>query len=115
MSVGAIESAVVSVLGEGRTYHYHAPGAAAGRYAVWGEIRCEGYSSDGLPDDEIVVVGQIWYYTDREYDTTVDALTAALSEAGAAWRVTDIGYDDQRERMAYVIEWRTDSGQSGIY
>lgn len=115
MSVRTIETALQNVLGAGNVYHYHAPGAAVGKYAIWGEIRAENYASDGSPDEEIIVVGQIWYYTDAAYDVTVDAITAALDEADVAWKLTDIGYDDQRERMTYVVEWRTDSGTGGLY
>lgn len=114
MRVTAVRDALLTVL-PNDTYHYKADPKKSARYVVWGETGQDtGLSADDCPQD-VVIRGEVWYYTKTEYDATVNRICAAMSAAGISWTLTEIGYDDELSQIVYGFAWEVVCGAFEIY
>lgn len=112
-AVNDIRDALLDVLDN--VYHFRAPKERTDHYIVWGETSVSaGLSADDAPDT-LRVSGKLYYYTADEYDSIVDDICAALTKAGAGWRISGIGYDSTLRQIVYDIEWEVPCGAGEIY
>lgn len=97
------------------TYHYKAPQQKAPPYIVWGETSIT-HAEDADDEAQILLVsGELWYYTNAEYDKAVHGIVGALESVGAAWRVSSIGRDNSTGMIVYGFVWSMACGNSEIY
>lgn len=113
MRVTDIRDALRTVLPDA-VYHYMSPKSAPKKYIVWGETDASALCADDEAN-ELTVSGEVWLYTDTEYDTTVDDVCSALESVGAAWSIDQIGYSDDENRFAVVWSWEVNCGKGHIY
>ena len=96
-------------------YNYRAPAKKREKYAVWGVT---GISSPFWADDgeqNIKVIGEIWYYSTDAFDTAVNDLLGTLWNGGADCSAREIGYDDDLAQCVWVMDWGIICGESGPY
>lgn len=113
MSVKDVRDALLTVTEA--VYHYKADPNHKNKYIVWGET---GTSAVFSADDEvenIVLGGELYYYTDTEYDPMFDRICTALDEYGISWALNGIGYGDALGQIVYSMEWGVVCGKGAIY
>lgn len=114
MSVRIVRDVLVDVVGE-QVGHYHGNKDWAPPYALYGETGAPTVvSADDIPS-ELRVSGEIYYYTQKEFDETVDHICAGLSGAGVSWSVTTIGWNNDLGQIEYQIHWEVPCGAGEIY
>lgn len=114
MSVQTIRDVLVSVVGQ-QVGHYKADKSWRGRRAVFGETGAPMSGDADDAADTLVLSGEIYYYTDTEYDPLVDALCNALSAAEVSWSIVGIGYDEEMDEISYQIHWEVACGAGAVY
>ncbi len=113
MAVTDLRNALLSVSAD--TYHYKAPQQKKPPYIVWGETSIS-HAEDADDRAQILLVsGELWYYTNEEYDQVVHEIMDALDEAEAAWRVSSIGRDNTTGMIVYGFAWSLPCGNGEIY
>ncbi len=113
MAVTKIRDAIKRVLPE--TYHYIAPPQKPPRYILWGETDI-GHGMDADNETEILLVsGELWFYTDTEYDPLVSEIIRALDSVGAAWSGGGVGRENDTGMIVYGFSWRIACGDGEIY
>lgn len=96
-------------------YHFKAPEQRPNKFIIWAETEV---NLDLDADNEPQTArprGQIYYYTDREYDPAVNDITAVLIGYGIGFRITNIGWDEMLRLIVYQIDWEVDCGTGEIY
>lgn len=114
MSVQIIRDVLVDVVGA-QVGHYEPQKSWADKYAVYGET---GAPTEVSADDtaaQLVLTGEIYYYTTEEFDKAVDRICMGLTEADVSWSVTQIGYDAELRQISYQIHWEVSCGPGEIY
>lgn len=86
-----------------KCYHYRKPNNAAPAYIVWAEDREEGSFNANNVKQEQTIHGTVDYFTQAEYDTAVDSIQTALTDAGAGYRINSVQYEDDTKLIHY--EW----------
>lgn len=112
-AVTDIRDALLGVLDH--VYHFRAPSERTDHYAVWGETSVGAAMCADDEAQELRVAGELYYYTADEYDETVDKICIALTEAGASWRIANVGYDATLRQIVYGITWEVPCGAGEIY
>lgn len=113
MAVTKLRDALLGVLPE--TYHYIAPQQKPAKYIVWGETSVS-HEVDADNLTQIVLVsGELWLYTQEEYDPLVQSVTDALDEVGASWRISNIGRETDTGMIVYGFVWGIPCGNGEIY
>ena len=112
-AVTDIRDALLGVLDH--VYHFRAPSERTDHYAVWGETYVGAAMCADDTAEELRVSGALYYYTADEYDATVDAICDALTRAGAAWRIANVGYDATLRQIVYDFAWEVSCGAGEIY
>lgn len=101
MSLLALRDALV---GTGiPTYHFTADPKQQ-QYIVWyerGEAQSE-WADNSL--GEMVIYGYVSYVTSVEYDSNIDIVLGALKECDVSYKLIEIGYDEEAQRIEY--QWR---------
>jgi hypothetical protein len=113
MSLLDLRDALLDVMDD--VYHYKAPADKPDCYIVWGEDGGEDVLAADDGHETLVIRGRLYYYTAEEFDTTFDDICTALSGAGAAWSLGEMGYDDTINRFAYELTWRICCGAGEVY
>lgn len=114
MSVKTVRDVLVSVVGE-QVGHWEPNKNWKDRYAVYGETGAPvGLSADDEAA-ELILTGEIYYYTTTEFDETVDLLCVELGRAGVSCGITNIGYDENLKQIQYQIHWEVPCGAGEIY
>lgn len=112
MTLADFSAAVNSVVAA-RHMYIRAPDRPA-KFAVWAESSAVlSYASDKII--AVTLSGVLDYYTDAEYDQTVDRLLAALVSAGVSVRITGIDYMDDISQTVYHMTWELYDGKGKIY
>lgn len=96
-------------------YHFKAPEQRPNKFIIWAETSV---NLELDADDEPQMArprGQIYYYTDAEYDDTVNNIVASLIDYGVGFNITNIGWDDMLRLIVYQIDWGVDCGTGEIY
>ena len=114
MSVQTIRDVLVAVVGQ-QVGHYKADKRWRGQYAVFGETGAPTSENADDTAEQLVLKGEIYYYTQEEYDEKVDTLCAALSEADVSWSIDAIGYDEETGQISYQIHWEVPCGAGKVY
>ncbi len=114
MSVLTIRDVLVSVIGK-QVGHYKPQKSWTDQYAVFGETGAPTSVNADDAAEALVLKGEIYYYTRKEYDTKVDELCTALSAAGVSWSIEQIGYDAELEQISYQIHWEVPCGAGAVY
>lgn len=114
MSVLIVRDALISVLGD-KVGHYQARKDWTDKYAVFGETAAPTVVSADDEEQDLVLSGEIYYYTSEEYDGNVDEICMALSDAGVSWSVNAIGWDQELGQINYQIHWEVPCGAGEIY
>ena len=114
MSVLTIRDVLVSVVGE-RVGHYKPHKSWTDQYAVFGETGAPTSVSADDKAEALVLRGEIFYYTKKEYDKKVDEICLALSEADVSWSSEQIGYDAELGQISYQIHWEAACGAGEVY
>lgn len=84
-----------------KTYHYEKPAAVKAPYIVWAELGEDtSFHSDNMKVEQ-QVVGYVEYFTQTEYDTTIDAIQEALNSV-CAWALDSVLYEDETKLIHYV-------------
>lgn len=113
MTVKDVRDALLTVTD--KVYHYKANPSVKTNHILWGET---GLSATFSADDEIdsiVMGGELYYYTDTEYDPVFDQICTALDDHDIAWTLTSIGYDDKLGQIVYAMEWGVVCGKGAVY
>ena len=98
-----------------KAYHYKAPQQKKPPYIVWGETSVS-HAEDADDRAQLLLVsGELWFYTDRDYDKTVEEIVEALESVDAAWRITTIGRDNDTGLIVYGFSWGIACGVGEIY
>lgn len=98
-----------------KAYHYKAPQQKKPPYIVWGETSVS-HAEDADDRAQLLLVsGELWLYTDREFDKTADEIAEMMEEIGAAWRITTIGRDNDTGLIVYGYDWGLACGVGEIY
>ncbi len=101
MSLLALRDALTAT---GIPTHHFTADSKQQQYIVWYE-RGEGQSE--WADNslgETVIYGYVSYVTSLEYDPNVDIIRCAMDENGISYKLVDIGYDEEAQRIEY--QWR---------
>lgn len=114
MSVQIIRDVLVDVVGA-QVGHYEPQKSWADKYAVYGETGAPTSISADDTAAQLVLTGEIYYYTTEEFDKTVDRICMGLTEADVSWSVTQIGYDAELRQISYQIHWEVSCGPGEIY
>lgn len=96
-------------------YHFKAPEQRPNKFIIWAETSV---NLELEADDEPQIAsprGQIYYYTNVEYDYAVNDIVESLIAYGVGFNITNIGYDDMLRLIVYQIDWGVDCGTSEIY
>lgn len=96
-------------------YHFKAPEQRPNKFIIWAETSVN-FELDA--DDEPQMArprGQIYYYTDTEYDSNVNDIIGALIDYGIGVTITNVGWDDMLRLIVYQIDWEVDCGAGEIY
>lgn len=102
-------------LDEINVYHFKAPEQRPNKFVIWAETSV---NLDLDADDEPQIArpkGQIYYYTNAEYDPYVNSIVASLIDYGVGFNITNIGWDEMLRLIVYQIDWEVDCGASEIY
>ncbi len=113
MAVTDLRDAFLSIIPD--VYHYIAPQQKTMPYIVWGET---GISHAEDADDRaqtLLVSGELWYYTNEEYDTIVQKIVDAFESANAVWSISTIGRDTTTGAIVYGFAWGLPCGNGAIY
>lgn len=119
MAITDVRNALLMIIDH--VYHYKAPERDESgypiidRYVVWGET---GASRGVNADDqthEIVVTGELYYYTTEEYDVVFDDICQSLTENEISWSIDGIGYDDATGQIVYSLTWEVPCGTCNFY
>ena len=113
MSVQTVRDALLSVVE--RVYHYHEQSGEKLPYAIYGETAAPVVVSGDDTPAIVSVRGEIYYYTNTEFDTAVDEICDALTDAGVSWTIDAIGYTAEDRRIMYQIHWEVPCGAGEIY
>lgn len=113
MSVKTVRDALLSVVE--RAYHYHEQTGCDLPYAIYGETGAPVVVSGDDAPTILAVRGEIYYYTDAEFDEKVDEICDALTDAGVSWSLDAIGYTPEDGRISYQIHWEVPCGAGQIY
>jgi hypothetical protein len=114
MSVKIIRDVLLAVIGD-QVGHWTADKAWRDKYAVYGETSAPTVLSADDRTEQIMVSGEIFYYTTEEFDEAVDRLCIALQEAEVSCSVDAIGYDQELRQTSYQIHWEVCCGKGEIY
>lgn len=113
MTVKDVRDALLTVTDN--VYHYKASPNVKTNYILWGET---GTSATFSADDEIdtiVIGGELYYYTNTEYDPVFDRICRVFDDHDIAWALINIGYDDTLGQIVYAMEWGIVCGKGAIY
>ena len=113
MSLLEMRDALLGVMDD--VYHFRAPSDKPESYIVWGEDGGGDIIAGDDRNEILEIRGRLYYYTTEEFDAVFDDICDALSDAGAAWSVGQIGYDDTINRFVYEIVWRICCGAGKVY
>lgn len=92
------------------TYHFAAPEQRPNQFIIWAETAVDFTLA---ADDEPRMAeprGQIYYYTDIEYDRQVNDIVRALINRGIAVSITNIGWDYMLKQFVYEMTWQLEWG-----
>lgn len=93
--LGAIDGAVV--------LHYWHPRQQA-PYILWQEDSAETFKSDNK-SSEIKWVGVVDFYTQTEFDETLDSIIGALDSVGAIWKISSVDFEDDTKLIHFTVNW----------
>lgn len=96
-------------------YHFKAPEQRPNKFIIWAETEVN-FTLEA--DDEPQAArprGQIYYYTDAEYDSAVNDIIGSLIDYGIGFNITNVGWDDMLRLIVYQIDWEVDCGTGEIY
>lgn len=113
MNVTAIRDTLLSVCKN--TYHYIAPAEIQNKYIVWGETGVDMRLNADNGTRFAAVSGEILYYTDVEYDGTVDEITSAFDGTACVCNLTGAGYDYDLQRIVYTYTFEVSCGDCNLY
>lgn len=113
MTVLAIRDTLLKVCKN--VYHYVAPAAVPDSYIVWGETGVDMRLNTDNGTRFAAVSGEILYYTDAEYDKTVDAITNAFDSTACVCNLTGAGYDYDLQRIVYTYTFEVSCGNCNLY
>lgn len=90
------------------TYHYYTLDATA-PYIIWAEDgENESFDADNHKEEQ-VIHGSIHYYTQTEFDSTVDTIQTKLNTLEPlAWKLVMIEYEEDTNLIHY--EWEFNLG-----
>lgn len=112
-SIKAIPDILLAVL-PGKVHHFSAHKAEY-PYIIWAEEN----PSDTLGGDdthaERSISGSIRYYTQTEYDGTVDDILEALDTGGISAALSQISYNEATDVIEYLWDWSIPCGDGKIY
>lgn len=84
-------------------YHLYKPASVKAPYAVWQEDS-EGQSFHANDRKvEQVLEATVDYYTQTEFDSTIDSIQAAFDTAQIAWKLNSFQYEVETQLLHY--EW----------
>lgn len=113
MKLTDLRDALVGVVP--KTYHFIAPQQVSPPYIVWGETAVTpAVEADDMPS-ELRISGEVWYYTEEEYDANLDEICLALSDADVSWKITTVGRDTRTGDIVYGFTWEGYCGNGEIY
>ena len=114
MSVQTIRNVLVSVVGE-QVGHYQANKNWRDQYAVYGETGAPVSLTADDAAEQLVLRGEIYYYTMKEFDEKVDQICRALAAAGVIVSIEQIGYTEDTRQIVYQIHWEVPCGAGAVY
>lgn len=84
-------------------FHLFKPASVKAPYAVWQEdSEGQSFHASNRKVEQVLDI-TIDYYTQEEFDATVDSIQDALSESGVAWRLDSFQYEQDTQLLHY--EW----------
>lgn len=87
-----------------RTYHYHAPPNTAPPYLVWMENGADDLTADNS-HAERCLTGTVDLFTRQEGDPLISSVPTALEQAGAAWYLSSVQYEEDTGLIHYEWAW----------
>lgn len=84
------------------SFHYTAPENQSPGYCVWQEILGINLAGDDKHAESGFVIA-VDYFTDEEYDSNIDAISALLDTYGS-WTIESVQYEEDTGLIHY--EWR---------
>ncbi len=102
-----------------KVYHFTADEQRPDKYIIWAETAVNlTLEADDEPRN-VVAQGLIYYYTNEEYDTTVNELVRVLIAHGVGISISNVGWDYTLRQLVYEITWNVgwelDNGTGEIY
>lgn len=85
-------------------YHYWRPKMAA-PFVVWQEDSGRTFEADNRTE-EMIAAGTLDIYSKTEYDPLFDSVMDALTDAGVAWSLESIQYEDETGLIHYELGWQ---------
>lgn len=103
--IGAALSAAIGT----NVHHYFRPTGEVPS-CVWQEDREDNSFHTGNHKTEQAITGTVDYFTQTEFDTTLDTVQQTLEDIGAAWRIESVQYEESTKLIHYEWRWtvRTD-------
>ena len=85
-------------------FHYWHPVTEA-PCLIWSESGEENSFNADNHKVEQNIVGTCDYYTQTEFDTTIDSIQEALDEMGFTWTLNSVQYEDDTHMIHYEWNW----------
>lgn len=98
----ALKTALLTVTD--KVYHFIAPPNTAPAYIVWAEDGANDLVANNRHIEK-VWTGSVDLYTDKESDPFVTAIPVALENAGAAYSLVMVEYEEETSLIHYSWDW----------
>lgn len=104
MTLQEVDNVFKSVLPDATFHYFSAPDID--RYIIWAE---DGQADASYADNKMaiqVIEGTTDLFTRMEFDTLVKQIQVAMNEAGIAWKLNSVQFEEQTGYIHYEWVWQ---------